>query len=407
MSATALAAAGTSGRVIGLVSAGHCFSHLCVLVLPPLFPMIKADLDIGYTLLGSLIGVYALAGAVTQTPIGWLVDRIGGRTVLMAGLFIQAVALGLVGFTDAYWQMAVLMAIAGIGNSVYHPADLAIFAARVEERLMGRAVGVHAFTGYLGWAIAPPIMLALVALFDWRGAMIGIGALGLSILAVLLAFRGLLEGGGSDRKRKGASGTEPRSGFAVLLSGQLIALFIFYFLTTVASTGLMSFSTVALTKLQGTDVVTAGAGLTAFLVASALGVLVGGVLADRWASHNRIAAATLCVMAASFLVCALSLVGIYATIAVLVVGGLAFGINTPSRDLLVRAVTPKGSIGIAFGFTSTGMMAGNGLGPIACGWLMDLDRPDLMFGLLVVATLLAVATVLPLKSRSRIAATAG
>ncbi|MBM3486763.1 MAG: MFS transporter [Alphaproteobacteria bacterium] len=407
MSATTLSGAGSSGRVIGLVSAGHCFSHLCVLVLPPLFPMIKAELDIGYTLLGSLIGVYALAGAVTQTPVGWLVDRIGGRAVLMAGLFVQAVALGAVGFADAYWQMAVLMAIAGIGNSVYHPADFAIFAARVEERLMGRAVGIHAFTGYLGWAIAPPIMFALVALTDWRGALVGIGLIGLTILAVLLAFHGALEGGGQEKKRGRAAAPDQRSGFAVLMSGQLIALFVFYFLTTVASTGLMSFATVALAKLQGTDVVTAGAGLTAFLIASALGVLVGGVIADRWTSHNRIAAATLCVMALSFLVCALSLFNIYVTIAILVVGGLAFGINTPSRDLLVRAVTPKGSIGIAFGFTSTGMMAGNGLGPIVCGWIMDLDRPDLMFGLLVVATLLAVATVLPLKSQARIAATAG
>ena len=74
-------------------------------------------------------------------------------------------------------------------------------------------------------------------------------------------------------------------------------------------------------------------------------------------------------------------------------GGLLYGITTPSRDLLVRAATPPGFIGVAFGFTSTGLGIGGAVGPVVCGWTMDAGRPDWTFVLIAAVTALAVFTV--------------
>ncbi|MGE3934520.1 MAG: MFS transporter, partial [Rhodospirillaceae bacterium] len=134
MAATAISAAGQRNRIVGLICAGHTYSHFTVLALPPLFLMMKDDLGVGFAALGGLVTAYAVATAVAQTPVGMVVDRFGGRRALVLGLMLQGVSLGLIGLTDSYWQVMALMTLAGLVNSVYHPADFAIMGARIDER---------------------------------------------------------------------------------------------------------------------------------------------------------------------------------------------------------------------------------------------------------------------------------
>jgi sugar phosphate permease len=184
-------------------------------------------------------------------------------------------------------------------------------------------------------------------------------------------------------------------------SGQILALFFFYMLTTVTTAGVMALSAVAVIKLYGTDLVHANIGLTGYLIAAAAGVLAGGFVADQSAHHNRVAALTLVAMAALLLVLAFGILDVWSVVVALSLAGFCYGVSTPSRDLLVRAVTPKGAIGTAFGFTSTGLSLGNGIGPVLCGWVMDHGRPDLVFIVVAAFTLVAVLTVVPLRSRGR------
>jgi MFS family permease len=106
-------------------------------------------------------------------------------------------------------------------------------------------------------------------------------------------------------------------------------------------------------------------------------------------------------MAALLLVLAFGILDVWSVVVALSLAGFCYGVSTPSRDLLVRAVTPKGAIGTAFGFTSTGLSLGNGIGPVLCGWVMDHGRPDLVFIVVAAFTLVAVLTVVPLRSRGR------
>lgn len=190
-------------RTIGLISTAHGFSHFYMLVLPPIFPLLHADLGLSYLALGTLLAVYATLTGVMQVPMGLLVDRVGGRSVLALGLALNATAILLIGVYPTYWAMLVFMALAGAGNAVFHPADYAILSARVADTRIGRAFSVHLFAGYIGWMLAPPAVLALTALAGWRVALVVLGLLGVACAVLLVAQRESLS---DEDERRGARG---------------------------------------------------------------------------------------------------------------------------------------------------------------------------------------------------------
>ena len=77
-------------RVIGLVGLAHAVSHFLQLSLPPLFPLLRAEFDVSWTLLGMVIGTFYVASGVTQFAAGFLVDRFGAKPVLLSGMGLLA-----------------------------------------------------------------------------------------------------------------------------------------------------------------------------------------------------------------------------------------------------------------------------------------------------------------------------
>ena len=70
----------------------------------------------------------------------------------------------MLGMHLSYTSLIVCAALLGLANSVYHPCDYAILSAHMDEARMGRAFSIHTFAGFLGGAVAPAIMAALVAM---------------------------------------------------------------------------------------------------------------------------------------------------------------------------------------------------------------------------------------------------
>jgi len=396
MTVAVAASAATRKRIIGLVSAGHFYSHFCILALPPLFPLLKAELDVSYAALGAVVAAFSAATGIGQLPMGFLVDRIGGRRVLISGVTLIGVCLALVGFNTSYWQLLALFAVAGLGNSVFHPADYAILSARIEGGFFGRAVSIHSFSGYLGWTAAPPVMLALVTLYDWRWALTMAGIAGLALALAMARHGRIMDGGAAGVRREGASPPERgslRRGFKLLRSGPMLMMFSFFLLTGAAGTGIMAFSVVAVIAIYGTDLVTANAALTGHLFASAAGVLLGGWIADRTLRHNLVTSTAIAGMALAVAIVGSGWLAVPLMIAAMALGGLLYGITSPSRDMLVRAATPDGSAGVAFGFTSTGLSIGSSTSPILFGWVMDLGEPTLLFTVAGAVIALSIVTV--------------
>ena len=401
MSATARRALPGQRTVVSLISAGHCYSHLSSVAVAPLFPALRDAFDASYVALGALIAVFSVATSVAQIPVGLMVDRYGGRPVLVIGLVLLGGSLVLAGGADAYWQLVALFALAGLGNSVFHPADLSILARRVQRAWLGRTVSLHSFVGYVGWAIAPMSMAGLNAAFGWRGALIGAGIVGLAVAAAIQWRRTAFDdgpGGASAGAVERAGRFDIRARLTAMTDGPMIRIFLFFMFTSMTVGGLAGFLAIAMMQLFGADQAGGNLSLTVFMVTMACAVLFGGVVADRITAHDRLAVWTVVGGAAVLALLAFGFGSFLAGLLVIAASGFLLGVSSPSRDLIVRASAPAESLGLAFGFTSTGLSIGFALGPITVGGLMDLGRPDL--AILVLAGVSGLAA-LSLAARRR------
>src|SRR5712675_3022131 len=191
-------------RTLAAISTAHWVSHFHMFVLPMLFPFLKVQLGVGYIELGFALTVFGVVSGLTQAPIGYLADHIGARKVLLAGLSVGGLALILLGMHLSYTSLILCAALLGLANSVYHPADYAILSAHMDIRRMGRAFSIHTFAGFVGGAVAPAIMAALVATVGGLGALIVAGAVGPAAALLLIAV-GIPDASAADRKQEGAA----------------------------------------------------------------------------------------------------------------------------------------------------------------------------------------------------------
>jgi MFS family permease len=394
-------------KVIALVGTGHFFSHFYLLALPPLFPLLKTEFGVSYAALGAVITIYNLASGTAQVPIGFLVDRVRARTVLFAGLALNAVAIAAIGVTSTYWALLALIFVAGLGNSVFHPADYAILSATVAKKRLGRAFSFHTFAGYVGFAVAPGAMILMTALWGWRGALVIAGIVGFTVALVMLAWRGGL-GDDAEAEVEPTVKTPPSAarsdGFALLLSPPMLMFFLFYVVTSMASSGIQTFSVAAIVALYDTPLSSANAALTGFLVAGALGILAGGVIVDRTHRADIITAIGYVAAAAAVVVVAIMPLPLLMLIGALTIAGLVQGVTRPARDMMVRSATPPGSTGKVFGFVSTGLNVGGAVSPVLFGWVIDQGEPRYVFWLAVLFMLAAAATALASSRRAAVPA---
>ena len=378
-------------RVVGAVSAAHFMSHYYIILLAPLMPFVRDEYQVSYTQIGLAFAAFNIVTAVFQTPAGFLVDRLGARALLILGLVIGATSFVTAGLVDSFWVMIAMFGIAGMGNTVYHPANYALLSQHVPSDRIGQAFSLHTFAGMLGSAVAPASLLVMQNSWGWRGAFIGAGVLGFAVALLLLLVR-------DGATITANAGTRPASdsseaGWRLLLSAPILLNLAFFILLAMMSGGLYNYSVVALGALYGTPVTTANAALTGNLLLSAAGVLIGGLLVTRTKRHSLVATLGLTAMALSVVLVALVDLGSLPLIVAMSLAGLFSGLIMPSRDMIVREVTPPGSFGKVFGFVTTGFNIGGIVSPLIFGAVMDHGSPRMVFLLVVAFTLLGIVTV--------------
>ncbi|MEE8395926.1 MAG: MFS transporter [bacterium] len=391
------------GPVLSLVAAGHFLSHFYMMLLPPLFVLLKVEYGVSYLALGLLMTLYNGVAGAAQIPVGFLVDRVGARPVLVGGLALLAAGMGLVGFSPSYGVTVALVVAAGAGHSVFHPANYAILSAAITPAYMGRAFSIHTFAGHLGSAAGPASVGLLTALWGWRTGLVALGALGLLVTLALLANWNLLRDPIAERKlerklerEKPAAGEPDAPGqtdWALLLSRPMVLFFLFFAAGSLTSGAVQSFSIAALIDLRGFALPQASTALTFYLATSAAGILLGGVIADLTQRHNLVAGTAFLVSGLCLAVIGAFLLPLAAVYLAMAMAGLCQGLVRPARDMMVRAAAPKGSTGKVFGFVSTGIMLGGAIAPVLYGWVVDLGSPEWVFYLAAIVTVGGALTV--------------
>src|SRR5262245_6924979 len=327
------------------VSAAHLVSHFYILVLPVVMPLLKDSLNVGYFELGLALTTFNVVSGLTQTPMGFLVDRVGARLVLIAGLCLGGLAYAGLGLTSSYAALLIVAFLAGLANCVYHPADYAILADAIADSRMGRAFSVHTFAGFLGGAIAPFILFGIAKAQGLAAALLFAGLLGLATAAALVLMP-------RPPTRAQARPTQAQSGstwraITRVLTPAILSLTGFFTLIALSNSAMISFSVVALMASQDVTLIAANAALTAFLAGSAIGVLAGGALADKTERHGDVAAVGFGLTALiTLFVTTLALPSLL-IVAAFGLAGFLSGVMMPSRDMLVRKAAPAGAAGSA------------------------------------------------------------
>lgn len=384
-------------RLVAPICAAHFLSHYYMIMLAPLFAFVRADYGVSYIDLGLALTAFNLVSAALQTPTGFLVDRFGPRFVLIAGVALGTVAFAIAGVVHSFAVFVAMYALAGLGNTVYHPADYSLLSDHSAPTRLGQVFSFHTFAGILGSAVAPGTLLAMQSRFGWRGAYIGAAILGAMVLLLLIAQRPISAAPLTEKRRGKAppeDGALPGadSGWRLLFSPPIILNLGFFVLISIMG-GLNSFLVVALGALYGTTDTLANVALTGLLLMNAFGVLVGGVLASRTSRHAAVAGFGL---ALAGIVTAL--VGVidfssFALVLMTSLSGFFVGVTPPSRDLLVRAATPQGAFGRVFGFVSTGFNIGSAIAPTIYGTFMDRGEPRDVFLFSAACSILCIGTV--------------
>ena len=383
-------------RVISLIGLAHFFSHFYQLTLPALFPIMLTVERLNWAELGTLSATLFVASGILQTPSGFLVDKIGARPTLLGGIFIMSVAVMGFWWADSYPLMLLLAFAAGIGNSVFHPADFSILNGSVNPSRMGRAFSVHHFGGYFGYASAPFLMLALGAEIGWRDSVLLVGSLGLAVTILLWVNRHCLRDCGIDR---GIRPEQIKNEIKALVRPSFILAFLFFAFMAMGSVGLMTLGAGALIQLIDISSNLANGAISLQLTGTIGGVLVGGFIADRITRHDYMTALVILIGALLLqLFPAFKLADPYVFVPILIVYGLLYGIAGPMRDMVIRSITPAGAAGKVFGFTYSGMDVGSAISGVIFGYLLQKELPEFVFIGVGLVMIIGVAIVLLARS---------
>jgi MFS transporter, FSR family, fosmidomycin resistance protein len=407
MSAAAAPTLRQDAHVIGLVGLAHGISHFFHLILAPLFPWLKDAFALSYAELGLLMTMFFVVSGFGQALAGFVVDRVGARMVLFAGVGLLGLAALLLSVAQNYPMLLIGSMIAGLGNSVFHPADYTLLNKRVSQSRLGHAFSVHGISGNLGWAAAPVFLTSIAGLAGWRTALLAAAFLPLVVLALLFINREALrvDAGAATAAPKKSTGAGSDT-FAFMRLPEVWMCFAFFFITALALGGIQSFSSASLRALYGMSLAWATTGYTAYMLASAAGMVWGGFLAARTARHDRTIA--LAFTAAGLLSLVLASGAVSALMAVVLMGAIGFGagIAGPSRDLLIRAAAPKNATGRVYGVVYSGLDTGLATGPLLFGALMDAGKPAWVFVLIGVFQTMALLTAIGVGSNTARRATA-
>lgn len=331
---------------------------------------------------------------------GALADRIGGRGVAIGGGLLLGLGLVLSSQAQALWHLyATFGCMVGFAVGAFY-APLTSTATKWFTARRGLAVALVSSGIGLGILLVAPLARALITVYDWRIAMLIIGDLAwLVIIPLALLIR----------EDPGDMGAQARGGAAVvgreytprevLVAPQFWAIAITHLACCAAHSGPI-FHMVTHTIEQGVPAMAAATMFGVSGLASIVGRIGGGLLADRFGAKPTLVAGL--ALQAAMIVAYLVARDLLAFYALAVVFGVSYGGVMPLYALVTRETFGEKVMGTAYGAVFLVSTIGMGIGSFAGGWIHDrLGSYVWLYGASFTIAALAILAALTFRSRTR------
>jgi FSR family fosmidomycin resistance protein-like MFS transporter len=275
-------------KALAILSVGHFITDINQGSLPALLPFFKEALNLSYTLSGVILLSANLASSIIQPAFGYLSDRKPMGWFLPLTPFIACLGMALAGFAPNYSLLLLSVMMTGVGVASFHPEGFKTAYFFTGDK---KATGMSLFAvgGNLGIAAGPITALALVSYFGLKGTL-GLIIPGILIAVILFLNLSWLFSPVKSAHKEAKKETKPP-----LSRNQKITFLLLISIATVRAWTQMGLVTYVpfyyINYLKGSPLF-AGKLVSTFLIAGALGTLIGGPLADRW-SHKKFLLLTL------------------------------------------------------------------------------------------------------------------
>jgi MFS family permease len=351
---------------------------------------------------GLVLGCFKWTYAILSPFGGLIADRFSKRYVIAASLFVWSAVTWWTGHVTSFNELVAARALMGLSEAFYIPCALALIADYHQGFTRSRAVGFHQTGIYIGQILGGFAgYLADSPDHGWRWAFSTCGMLGvIYALPLLAALRDPVRPAPTAESRAAAAGGV----FRGLLGNRNFILLVLYFtLPAIAGWVVRDWMPEILREKFSLGQGKAGVSAILFVqIASLIGAVVGGALADRWmrtAARGRIFTSAIGMM---MFLPALFSVGNASTLTMAVIGLIIFGLGWGFFDcnnmpILCQIVRPEWRA-TGYGIMNLVSISCGGFGDWAFGWLRDRHVAlNLIFGVFAGVALLSVIIVLLIK----------
>lgn len=350
---------------------------------------------------GALMAVFLWIYGLVSPFAGMVADRVSRKWLVVGSLFVWSAVTYLMGYAENFTQLYWLRAFMGVSEALYIPSALSLIADWHHGKSRSLAIGIHMTGLYMGQAIGG-FGATIAAMFTWHSAFHWFGIIGISysLILLLLLHENPIHTHVQQEKPLGGVKSNPFKGLSVVLSTWAFWIILFYFaVPSLPGWATKNWLPTLFSESLGIEMASAGPLSTITIaVSSFIGVIVGGILSDRWVQKNIRGRIYTSAIGLGMTIPALILLGFGHSLVAVVGAGLCFGIgygifDANNMPILCQFISSKYR-GTAYGIMNmTGVFAGALVTQVLGKWT---DGGNLGQGFAILGAIVVVALALQL-----------
>ena len=379
--------------VLLMVSLGHLLNDMFQSVIPSIYPMIKESLGLSFVQVGAITLTNQITSSLLQPLVGYYSDKHPRPYGLVVGMCFTLTGLLLLSVANSFPAVLLSVAFVGVGSSVLHPESSKV-ARLASGGAKGMAQSIFQIGGNVGRAFGP-VAVALIVVPHGQGSIRWFALLAVVAVWVLSRIGRWYQ----KQLAKQAAKVVPSAGRneVVLQENKnnltrrqiviaLVVLLVLMFSKDFYTANIQSYLTFYMIDKFGLSVGASQYVLFAFLVSTAIGLLIGGEVGDRYGRKYVIWGSILGSSPFALLLpyCNLAWTIVLAVLVGMVMSSAMSAILVYGTELLPGSV---GMISGAFFGLSVGL---GGIGSALFGWLADLTNIQYVFQLTAFLPLLGI-----------------